>query len=232
MRALLGLTLAAAALPACRAGGHNFHVEHDGRQWQWTELVRALDGYITVVDRGRHSRFWNFMAAWYQSPGAAAVVGGVDETLPMQDDMEEDMEELLPRGLSDCTEVGRLINDKVTKDLLRLGAAIVCRVVRSRKDTLEHDGEVGAGVLLLADGIGESCRKRVGCRHDSSLLPRVWGFWYLCAHRAPGGRTKWFRSVPRAHRKGTSSERNCTRIVSEQFGTVREHLSKSVTKRH
>ena len=93
MRALLGLTLAAAALPACRAGGHNFHVEHDGRQWQWTELVRALDGYITVVDRGRHSRFWNFMAAWYQSPGAAAVVGGVDETLPMQDDMEEDMED-------------------------------------------------------------------------------------------------------------------------------------------
>ena len=55
-----------------------FCVEHEGRWWQWAELVRALDGYITVVDRGRHSRFWNFMAAWYQSAlSAGAVVGAV-----------------------------------------------------------------------------------------------------------------------------------------------------------
>ena len=55
------------------AGAKTFHVEHNGRLWQWAELVRALDGYIKVVDRGRHSRFWNFMAAWYQSPHVAAA---------------------------------------------------------------------------------------------------------------------------------------------------------------
>ena len=66
---VLLLTLVAAA--------KSFHVEHQGRLWQWTELVRALDGYIKVVDRGRHSRFWNFMAAWYQSPHAIAAAADI-----------------------------------------------------------------------------------------------------------------------------------------------------------
>ena len=40
------------------------------RWWQWTALVRALDGYVTQVDRGRHSRFWNGLAGWVQAPAA------------------------------------------------------------------------------------------------------------------------------------------------------------------
>ena len=44
-----------------------WHVFHDGRWWQWTALVRAHDGYIKVTDRGRAARFWNVMAAHYQS---------------------------------------------------------------------------------------------------------------------------------------------------------------------
>ena len=50
--------------------GRRWHVYFEGRWWQWSELVRALDGYIKIVDRGRHSRFWNGMAGHYQAPAA------------------------------------------------------------------------------------------------------------------------------------------------------------------
>ena len=68
MRAGWALAILLLATTVILATADSFHVEHQGRQWQWAELVRALDGYIKIVDRGRHSRFWNFMAAWYQSP--------------------------------------------------------------------------------------------------------------------------------------------------------------------
>ena len=47
--------------------GRAWHVQFEGRWWQWSELIRALDGYIKIVDRGRHSRFWNGMAGHYQA---------------------------------------------------------------------------------------------------------------------------------------------------------------------
>ena len=47
-----------------------WHIFHNGRLWQWTALVRSLDGYIKVTDRGRAARFWNVMAAHYQSAAA------------------------------------------------------------------------------------------------------------------------------------------------------------------
>ena len=47
-----------------------WHIFHEGRWWQWTALVRALDGYIKVTDRGRAARFWNVMAVHYQSAAA------------------------------------------------------------------------------------------------------------------------------------------------------------------
>ena len=51
----------------------SYHVYHNGRWWQWAALVRALDGYVTQVDRGRHSRFWNGMAGWVQAEAARPV---------------------------------------------------------------------------------------------------------------------------------------------------------------
>ena len=48
----------------------SFHLFHEGRFWQISELVRMLDGYITITDRGRAARFWNVMAKHYQSVAA------------------------------------------------------------------------------------------------------------------------------------------------------------------
>eukprot|EP00966_Prymnesium_polylepis_P301284 6961576-Prymnesium_polylepis.1 len=52
----------------------SYHVYYNGRWWQWSALVRALDGYVTQVDRGRHSRFWNGMAGWVQAEAARPEV--------------------------------------------------------------------------------------------------------------------------------------------------------------
>ena len=96
MRATASRVLRLAAMLLClaaaRAVQQNLHVEHEGRTWQWSELVRALDGYITIVDRGRHSRFWNFMAAWYQDPDAlaAAAVEADDATATMDEGGDDD----------------------------------------------------------------------------------------------------------------------------------------------
>ena len=48
----------------------SYHVYYEGRWWQWAALVRALDGYVTQVDRGRHARFWNGLAGWVQAEAA------------------------------------------------------------------------------------------------------------------------------------------------------------------
>ena len=89
----------------------SYHVYHNGRWWQWAALVRALDGYVTQVDRGRHSRFWNGMAGWVQAEAArpearraaaaaatAAAARGDEEELEEADDASPASSGKITRG--------------------------------------------------------------------------------------------------------------------------------------
>jgi|LauGreSuBDMM15SN_2_FD.fasta_scaffold32147_1 hypothetical protein len=47
-----------------------YGVYMNGRWWKWNSLVRALDGFVKIEDRGRKMRFWNGMGGHYQAPAA------------------------------------------------------------------------------------------------------------------------------------------------------------------
>ena len=91
------VTAHARSTAAASGGGEHrrsFHVWYEGRWWSWSQLVRALDGYITEADRGRQSRFWNVMAAHYQSLAAGGVARATATTareaaLEDDDDLED-----------------------------------------------------------------------------------------------------------------------------------------------
>lgn len=73
----------------------SFHVFYDGAWRQWSELVRAFDGFTTVTDRGRAARFWNVMASHYQSRGAhsaARACAAAAATAAAEDEDVEDVE--------------------------------------------------------------------------------------------------------------------------------------------
>ena len=234
MRATASRVLRLAAMLLClaaaRAVQQNLHVEHEGRTWQWSELVRALDGYITIVDRGRHSRFWNFMAAWYQDPDAlaAAAVEADDGTATMDEGGDDDDAEAAANlaghaaaaaAAAALGAAGRarrrtpstiLVDDWVA--LWIMGKSEVCSSSSAMGEAKRWSSANGA----IADGHLELRERDAGHPKRTGSGPK-WYEVYQACQRGPRG----LRSEPKCLRSGPGRSRFGTLLFHGRFGTGR-----------
>ena len=156
-----------------REHGRNFHLFYEGRFWQISELVRMLDGFITITDRGRAARFWNVMAKHYQSV-AAQHAACEAQVAAMAAGDGEDAEEAEHELGDDAAAAGPTGGPESSNGVLRRGHVAAVWMLGSSED---EPGKLGLVRVRSMYGRGPKVGYRMLQALDISKKETVGFIW-------------------------------------------------------